>query len=92
MIVPYLVGVVTAPLLAKIVKPVLWGVVKTTVGAALEVKKLASEAAGDVQNLIAEASTDFAVTETPSAVVATVPKAGTRTAGTRPGVSATAPK
>lgn len=87
MIVPYLVGVVTAPLIVKIVKPVLRGVVRTTVGAALEVKKLAAEAAGDVQNLVAEASADFAVTETHPDVAVTAPRAGTR-----PGAPAAAPK
>lgn len=60
---PYLLGLVTAPLIAKVVKPILRGTVKTTVGLALQAKKLASEAVEDVQDLAAEASAEMVSAE-----------------------------
>lgn len=58
-LIPYLIGLVTAPLIAKVVKPLLRGTVKTTVGIALQVKKLAAETVEDVQDLAAEASAEM---------------------------------
>lgn len=55
---PYLVGVVTAPLAAKVIKPVLRGVVKATVGVALEVKRAAAEAGEELQDIAAEVSVE----------------------------------
>lgn len=57
---PYLIGVVTAPLVAKIVKPLVRGAVKASVGLALEVKKAAAEAGEEIQGLAAEVSSDKA--------------------------------
>ena len=51
---PYLIGVVTAPLVAKVVKPLLRGVVKTTVAVGLEVKRAAAEAGEEIQGIAAE--------------------------------------
>ncbi|MGH3929314.1 MAG: DUF5132 domain-containing protein [Pseudonocardiaceae bacterium] len=64
---PYLIGLVTAPLVAKVVKPLLRGTVKTTVGLALQAKKLAAEAVEDVQDLAAEASAEMVSAEMASA-------------------------
>lgn len=66
-LVPYLLGLVTAPLMVKVVKPLLRGTVKTTVGLALQVKKVAAEAVEDVQDLAAEASAEMVATEMASA-------------------------
>lgn len=87
-LVPYLIGIVTAPLAGMVVKPLVRGTVKTTIGVALQVKKLAAEAAEDVQDLAAEVSADFATdTGMNSEISGTAPRAGTRS-----GVSGTASK
>lgn len=80
MLLPYFIGVVTAPLVGMIVKPLVRGTVKTTIGVGLQVKKLAAEAAEDMQDLAAEASAEFVQSEadTQTEVVAT-PRPGTRT-------------
>ena len=78
--VPYLIGLVTAPLVAKVAKPLLRGTVKTTIAVGLQMKKLAAEAAEDLQDLAAEASAEMAAGKT-----------GTRSgvAVAEPGVSVT---
>ncbi|MGH3911860.1 MAG: DUF5132 domain-containing protein [Pseudonocardiaceae bacterium] len=84
---PFLIGVVTAPLVGKIVKPLVRGTVKATVGAGLQIKKLAAEAAEDVQDLAAEASAQFAaaeVAEKQAELSATAPKITARPAVTTP--------
>lgn len=73
---PYLIGLVTAPLAAKVIKPLLRGTVKTTIEVGLQAKKLATDAAEDLQNLAAEATAEMAAAEI----------------GTRSGVSVTEPK
>lgn len=55
---PYLIGVVTAPLAAKVIKPLFRGVVKTTVGVAMEVKRVAAEAGEEIQDIAAEVSVE----------------------------------
>jgi hypothetical protein len=67
---PYLIGVVTAPLVVKIVKPIVRGTVKATVGLALEVKKAAAEAGEEFQDIAAEVSSDKAAEAVMSADVA----------------------
>lgn len=83
-LVPYLIGLVTAPLVAKIIKPILRGTVKTSVEVGLQMKKLAAEAAEDFQDLAAEANAEMAAAE------ATRTRSGVT--GTRSGVSVTEPK
>lgn len=61
--VPYLIGLVTAPLVMKVAKPLLRSTVKTTIEVGLQAKKLAAEAAEDFQDLAAEASAELAATE-----------------------------
>ncbi|MGH3854137.1 MAG: DUF5132 domain-containing protein [Pseudonocardiaceae bacterium] len=51
---PYAIGVVTAPLVVKAVKPLLRGVVKATVAVSLEVKRAASEAGEEIHDIAAE--------------------------------------
>jgi hypothetical protein len=48
---PYLIGVVTAPLAKKVLKPMWRGIVRTTAGVALEVKRTAAEASEEVQDI-----------------------------------------
>lgn len=67
---PYLIGVVTAPLVAKIVKPLVRGTVKASVGLALEVKKAAAEAGEEFHGLAAEVSADRAAEAAVSADMA----------------------
>jgi hypothetical protein len=69
-IAPYLIGVVTAPLVAKIVKPLVRGTVKASVGLALEVKKAAAEAGAEFHDLAAEVSADKTTEAVMSADVA----------------------
>lgn len=54
----YVIGVVTAPLVAMAAKPILRGTVKATVGVGLQMKKVAAEARDEVHVLAAEARTD----------------------------------
>ncbi|MGH3566773.1 MAG: DUF5132 domain-containing protein [Pseudonocardia sp.] len=53
---PYLVGVVTAPLVVRIIRPIVRGTVKASVGLALEARRAAAEAGAEVQGIAAEAS------------------------------------
>lgn len=46
----YLIGVVTAPLVVKAVKPVLRGAVKASVGVALEVRNAVAEVTAEIQS------------------------------------------
>ncbi|MGH3981396.1 MAG: DUF5132 domain-containing protein [Pseudonocardiaceae bacterium] len=55
-VIPYLVGVVTAPLVAKAAR----GTVKAAIGVGLQAKKLAAEAAEDFQDLAMEANAEMA--------------------------------
>jgi hypothetical protein len=55
---PYLIGVVTAPLAARVLKPLLRGIVKSTVSLGLELKKAAAEVGEEFQDIAAEVSVD----------------------------------
>lgn len=57
---PFLVGVVAAPVGWAVLKPIFRGVVKASVMAALEAKRLAAEATVEFQDVAAEASADMA--------------------------------
>jgi hypothetical protein len=69
---PYLAGVVTAPLVAKVVKPLARGTVKTAIGIGLQTKKIVAETAEGFQGLAAEANAEVAAAKA---------KAGSRTPG-----------
>jgi len=62
----YVVGLVTAPYVAVLVNPLLRGTVKTTIRISSEVKKLATEAVEDFQDIAAEANAEFAAAEVES--------------------------
>ncbi|MFG2881652.1 DUF5132 domain-containing protein [Streptomyces sp. NPDC048297] len=53
---PFLVGVIAAPLAKRVAKPLVRGVIKTSVGLTLEVKRAVIEAGEEVQCLTAEAA------------------------------------
>ncbi|MCX4587277.1 DUF5132 domain-containing protein [Streptomyces sp. NBC_01481] len=55
---PFLIGLIAAPLARRVAKPLLRGIVKTSVGLVLEVKRAASEANEGIQDLAAEVSAE----------------------------------
>lgn len=89
MVLPYSVGIITAPLVAKIVKQLLRGAVKTTIGAGLQVKKLAAEASDELAGLISEVSTDMA-TNTAASAESAVGTPGKTVAGSADTIARTA--
>lgn len=59
-VVPYLIGVVTAPLVVAVAKPVVRGTVKATMAIGLTAKKAAAEAREDLHVITTEARGDEA--------------------------------
>src|SRR5688572_4777679 len=55
---PFLIGLIAAPLLKRLGKPVMRGIVKTSVGLGLEVKRAVHEAGQGIQDLAAEATAE----------------------------------
>jgi hypothetical protein len=76
---PYLIGVVTAPLVARVFRPLLRGAVKTTVGVALEAKRAAAEVREEFQDIAAEATVERAAAD--EADRGTRPGAATKATG-----------
>jgi len=74
---PYVVGVATAPLL----KPLARAALKSAIGVGLEAKRLAAEAAHEVQALAAEASTEKARSEDPGTTKPPAKKQGAASSG-----------
>ncbi|MBO1414142.1 DUF5132 domain-containing protein [Streptomyces sp. FH025] len=56
---PFLIGLVVAPLAKRLLKPLVRGVVKTSVGLVMEVKKAAHEASENIHDLAAEVAADM---------------------------------
>ncbi|MEV7864024.1 DUF5132 domain-containing protein [Streptomyces hirsutus] len=56
---PFLIGLIAAPLAKRLMKPLVRGVVKTSVGLVMEVKRAASEAGENMQDLAAEATAEM---------------------------------
>ncbi|MFC9930571.1 DUF5132 domain-containing protein [Streptomyces sp. NPDC127190] len=56
---PFLIGLLTASLVKKVGKPVLHGLVKTSVGLGLEVRKAVHEASEEIQGLASEATAEI---------------------------------
>lgn len=61
--IPYLIGLVSAPLVTKIVQPIARSAVKTAIELGMQARKLAAQAAEDFQDLVAETSAEMAVAE-----------------------------
>ena len=62
-VIPYLIGVVSAPLVTRIVQPIARSAVKTTIELGMQARKLAAEAAEDLQDIIAETNAEMAAAE-----------------------------
>ncbi|WP_405885108.1 DUF5132 domain-containing protein [Streptomyces sp. NBC_01136] len=55
---PFLIGLITASLVKRLGKPVMRGIVKTSVGLGIEIKRAVHEAGGEIQDLAAEATAE----------------------------------
>jgi hypothetical protein len=55
---PFLIGLIAVPLAKRVVKPLMRGLVKTSVGLVLEVKRAAHEAGEGLQDLAAEVTAE----------------------------------
>ena len=58
-VITYLIGLVSAPLVAKVAQPIARSVVKTTIELGLQARKLAANAAEDLQDLVAETTAEM---------------------------------
>ncbi|WP_245766643.1 DUF5132 domain-containing protein [Streptomyces colonosanans] len=56
---PFLIGLLTAALVKRLGKPLMRGVVKTSVGLGVEVKRAVHEASEGIQDLAAEATAEM---------------------------------
>jgi hypothetical protein len=63
LVITYLIGLVSAPLVAKVVQPIARSAVKTTIELGLQARKLAIDAAEDLQDLVAETTAEMAAAE-----------------------------
>lgn len=54
----FLVGLVAAPLVKRVVKPLVRGIIKTSVGLTLEVRRAAIEAGEEIQGLTAQVAAE----------------------------------
>lgn len=59
----YLIGLVSAPLVAKFAQPIARSAVKATIELGLQARKLAAEAAEDLQDFVAETKAEMAAAE-----------------------------
>jgi LytS/YehU family sensor histidine kinase len=62
-VIPYLIGLVSAPVVTRIVQPIARSAVKTTIEFGMQARKLAAQAAEDLQDLVAETSAEMAAAE-----------------------------
>ncbi|MEV6951660.1 DUF5132 domain-containing protein [Streptomyces sp. NPDC051183] len=60
---PFLIGLLAAPLVKRIAKPLMRGVVKTSVGLVMEVKRVAHETNEEIQDLAAEVTAEVIAAE-----------------------------
>lgn len=64
---PFLIGLIAAPLAKRVLKPLVRGVITTSVGVVMEVKKAAHEAGENINDLAAEVAADVMATQLASA-------------------------
>ncbi|MFF7796523.1 DUF5132 domain-containing protein [Streptomyces olivaceus] len=64
---PFLIGLVAVPLAKRFLKPLVRGVITTSVGVVMDVKKAAHEAGENLNDLAAEAAADVMATQLASA-------------------------
>ncbi|MER5846134.1 DUF5132 domain-containing protein [Streptomyces sp. NPDC002012] len=55
---PFLIGLIAAPLIKRVVKPLVRGIIKTSVGLTFEVRRAAIEAGEEIQDLTAEVAAE----------------------------------
>jgi hypothetical protein len=55
---PFLVGLIAAPLVKRVAKPLVRGIIKTSVGLTLEVRRAAIEAGDEIQDLTREVAAE----------------------------------
>lgn len=87
-VVPYVVGVLTAPLVGKVLRSVVGATVKATVGVALQAKKVATEAVEDLQDISAEVNASLANKEAATGQAREVAEAATAATGSKSGTRA----
>ncbi|MGX1542001.1 DUF5132 domain-containing protein [Streptomyces adustus] len=61
---PFLIGLITASLVKRLGKPLMRGIVKTSVGLGIEVKRAVQEAGEGIQDLAAEATAEVLAVKT----------------------------
>lgn len=61
---PFLIGLIAAPLVKRLGKPLMRGIVKTSVGLGIEVRKAVHEAGEGIQDLAAEAAAEVLAVQT----------------------------
>ncbi|MFD7878864.1 DUF5132 domain-containing protein [Streptomyces sp. NPDC059766] len=61
---PFLIGLITASLVKRLGKPLMRGLVKTSVGLGMEVKRAVQEAGEGIQDLAAEATAEVLTAQT----------------------------
>ncbi|MFG2944232.1 DUF5132 domain-containing protein [Streptomyces adustus] len=61
---PFLIGLITASLVKRLGKPLMRGLVKTSVGLGIEVKRAVQEAGEGIQDLAAEATAEVLAVKT----------------------------
>ncbi|USQ86898.1 DUF5132 domain-containing protein [Streptomyces phaeoluteigriseus] len=72
---PFLIGLIAAPLAKRVVKPLMRGLVKTSVGLVLEVKRAAHEAGEGLQDLAAEVTAEVVAAQMASGAAVPRPAA-----------------
>lgn len=78
---PFLIGLIAAPLAKRLLKPLMRGVVKTSVGLVLEVKKATLEAGENIHDLAAEVAAEMVAAQIAAGDAEARPDDGQRTAG-----------
>lgn len=101
---PFLIGLIAAPLAKRLLKPLMRGVVKTSVGLALEVRKATLEAGENIHDLAAEVAAEMVAAQIAAgdveahsgdgqrAAESSTPKSEKDEAAARPDAEARAPK
>ncbi|MFD8804339.1 DUF5132 domain-containing protein [Streptomyces sp. NPDC059597] len=83
---PFLIGLIAAPLAKRLFKPLMRGVVKTSVGLVLEVKKVTAEAGENIHDLAAEVAAEMVAAQIAAG------DGGTRSNDDRQGAASGSPK
>ncbi|MGW3916123.1 DUF5132 domain-containing protein [Streptomyces sp. NPDC005070] len=74
---PFLIGLIAASLVKRLGKPLMRGIVKTSVGLGIEVKRAVHEASEGIQDLAAEATGEVLAAQMTHGADTGVPESGT---------------